>query len=130
MTDESTVLESVAVDDDGTVHFDEPRHGRNARATIRRERLESSADNIDLDRVDQVFFITRNPLISPIARLSNKQAAVAFILGESVETSAGDPSRVGESIRVVVINPFIVGSEGEEENRFRDLTADSASSVT
>ncbi|PHQ40345.1 phosphoenolpyruvate carboxykinase [Halorubrum persicum] len=123
-TDESAVLENVAVDDDGTVHFDEPRYGRNARATIRRDRLESSADDIDLNRVDQVFFITRNPLMPPIARLDHEQAAVAFMLGESVETSAGDPSRVGEPIRVVGTNPFIVGSEGGEGNRFRDLIAD------
>ncbi|WP_256290133.1 phosphoenolpyruvate carboxykinase (ATP) [Halobellus inordinatus] len=123
-TDESAVLENVAVDDDGTVHFDEPRHGRNARAVIRRDYLESSADDIDLQEVDQVFFITRNPLMPPIAKLSDAQAAVAFMLGESVETSAGDPSRIGESIRVVGTNPFIIGSEGEEGNRFRDLIAD------
>jgi phosphoenolpyruvate carboxykinase (ATP) len=124
VTDESADLENAAVDDDGTVHFDEPRYGSNARATIRRNRLESSADDIDLDRVDQVFFITRNPLMPPIARLDHEQAAVAFMLGESVETGAGDPSRVGEPIRVVGTNPFIVGSEGEEGNRFRDLIAD------
>ncbi|NIC00733.1 phosphoenolpyruvate carboxykinase (ATP) [Halobacterium sp. R2-5] len=123
-TDESAVLENVAVDDDGAVHFDEPRYGRNARAVVRRDHLESSADDIDLDRVDQVFFITRNPLMPPIAKLSDEQAAVAFMLGESIETSAGDPSRVGESIRVVGTNPFIVGSEGEEGNRFRALIDD------
>jgi phosphoenolpyruvate carboxykinase (ATP) len=120
-TDESAVLENVAVDEDGTVHFDEPRHGRNARAVVRRDALESSAGDIDLDRVDQVFFITRNPLMPPVARLTDEQAAVAFMLGESVETSAGDPSRAGESIRVVGTNPFIVGSAGEEGNRFREV---------
>ncbi|MCG1003172.1 MULTISPECIES: phosphoenolpyruvate carboxykinase (ATP) [Halobacterium] len=123
-TDESAVLENVAVDDDGTVHFDEPRYGRNARAVVQRDHLQSAADGIDLESVDQVFFITRNPLMPPIAKLSDEQAAVAFMLGESVETSAGDPSRVGESIRVVGTNPFIVGSEGAEGNRFRDLIAD------
>ncbi|MCD2201187.1 phosphoenolpyruvate carboxykinase (ATP) [Halobacterium sp. KA-4] len=123
-TDESAVLENVAVDDDGTVHFEEPRYGRNARAVVKRDHLESSADGIDLERVDQVFFITRNPLMPPVARLSDEQAAVAFMLGESIETSAGDPSKAGESIRVVGTNPFIVGSEGAEGNRFRDLIAD------
>ena len=123
-TDESAVLENVAVDEDGTVHFDEPRHGRNARATVRRDRLESSSADIDLDRVDQVYFITRNPLMPPIARLGHEKAAVAFMLGESVETGAADPSRMGEPIRVVGTNPFIVGPEGEEGNRFRDLIAD------
>jgi phosphoenolpyruvate carboxykinase (ATP) len=46
------------------------------------------------------------------------------MLGESIETSAGDPSRAGESIRVVGTNPFIMGSEGEEGNRFYDLISD------
>lgn len=123
-TDESAVLENVAVNDDGTVHFDEPRYGRNARAVVRRDHLESSADDIDLETVDQVFFITRNPLMPPVAWLSNEQAAVAFMPGESVETSAGDPSRAGEAIRVVGTNPFIVGSQGKEGNRFRDLITD------
>ncbi|MDY6778632.1 MAG: phosphoenolpyruvate carboxykinase (ATP), partial [Candidatus Nanohaloarchaea archaeon] len=45
----------------------------------------------------------------------------AFMLGESVQTAAGDPDSAGEAIRVVGVNPFIIGSEGEEGNRFRDL---------
>lgn len=129
-TDESAILENVAVGDNDTVHFDEPRYGRNARATIHRDQLESSAEDIDLERVDQIFFITRNPLVPPIARLDYEQAAVAFMLGESVETSAGDPSRVGEPIRVVGTNPFIVGSKGEEGNRFHNVIADLDASVT
>jgi phosphoenolpyruvate carboxykinase (ATP) len=120
-TADSAVLENVAVDDDGTVDFDEPRYGTNARAVVQREQLSSAADEIDLDRVDQIFFITRNPLMPPVAKLSTEQAAVAFMLGESIETSAGDPARAGESIRVVGTNPFIIGSEGEEGNIFHAL---------
>ncbi|TYL36672.1 phosphoenolpyruvate carboxykinase (ATP) [Natronococcus pandeyae] len=120
-TDESAILENVAVDDDGTVDFDEPRYTANARAIVQRDELPSAADEIDLDRLDQVFFITRNPLMPPVAKLSTEQAAAAFMLGESIETSAGDPSRAGESIRVVGTNPFIVGPEGEEGNIFSDL---------
>ncbi|SDK26074.1 phosphoenolpyruvate carboxykinase (ATP) [Natronorubrum texcoconense] len=120
-TDEDAILENVAVDDDGTVHFDEDRYTANSRAIVQREHLESAAEDIDLDRMDQVFFITRNPLMPPVAKLTDEQAAVAFMLGESIETSAGDPSRAGESIRVVGTNPFIMGPEGEEGNIFRDL---------
>ncbi len=120
-TDESAVLENVAVDDDGTVDFDEPRYTSNSRAVVQREELESADDEIDLDRMDQAFFITRNPLMPPVAKLDTDQAAVAFMLGESIETSAGDPSRAGESIRVVGTNPFIIGPEGEEGNVFQDL---------
>ena len=122
-THESAVLENVVVDEDGTVDFDDDTYTANSRAIIQRDQLESAADEIDLDRVDQVFFITRNPLMPPVAKLDERQAAVAFMLGESIETSAGDPERAGESIRVVGTNPFIIGSEGREGNAFYDLTA-------
>ncbi|MBA7679012.1 Phosphoenolpyruvate carboxykinase (ATP) [subsurface metagenome] len=43
------------------------------------------------------------------------------MLGESVETSAGDPTAEGKPIRVVGTNPFIVGSHTEEGNMFLDI---------
>jgi phosphoenolpyruvate carboxykinase (ATP) len=122
-TDDSAVLENVDVAEDGTVDFQSDRHTGNSRAIISREELDSADDDIDLDSVDQVFFITRNPAMPPVAKLDPEEAAAAFMLGESVQTSAGDPSKAGESIRVVGTNPFIVGSEGAEGNRFRDLIA-------
>jgi phosphoenolpyruvate carboxykinase (ATP) len=123
-THESAVLENVDVADDGTVDFDSDAHTANARAIVQRDTLPSADDEIDLPSIDQVFFITRNPAMPPIAKLSPEEAAVAFMLGESVQTSAGDPDSAGEAIRVVGTNPFIIGSEGEEGNRFRDLIAD------
>lgn len=124
VTHESAVLENVDVDEDGTVDFDSDRYTANGRAVILRDHLESAADAIDLDGIDQVFFITRNPLMPPVAKLSPEEGAAAFMLGESVQTSAGDPSRAGESIRVVGTNPFIIGSKGKEGNRFRELIDD------
>ncbi|MFW5938400.1 MAG: phosphoenolpyruvate carboxykinase (ATP), partial [Halanaeroarchaeum sp.] len=118
------VLENVAVDEDGTVDLHDGTLTRNGRATIAREHLDSASEDIDLESVDQVFFITRNPLMPPIAKLSPEEAAAAFMLGESIQTSAGDPDRAGEAIRVVGTNPFITGSKGEEGNRFRDLVAE------
>ena len=123
-TRESAVLENVAVEADGTVDFDSDEHTANGRAAILREHLSSAGEEIDLGSVDQVFFITRNPVMPPVAKLSPEEAAAAFMLGESIQTSAGDPESAGESIRVVGTNPFIVGPEGEEGNRFRDLIAD------
>ncbi|AXR78173.1 phosphoenolpyruvate carboxykinase (ATP) [Natrarchaeobaculum sulfurireducens] len=123
-TDESAILENVAVDDDGSVDFDEDRYTSNSRAIVQRSELESADEEIDLEQVDQVFFITRNPLMPPVSKLTDEQAAVAFMLGESIETSAGDPSRAGESIRVVGTNPFIIGSEGQEGNLFYDLVGE------
>jgi len=122
-THESAVLENVTVDSDGTVDFDDTELTCNGRAVIRREHLDSAADDIDMADVDQVFFITRNPMMPPVAKLSDRQAGVAFMLGESIQTSAGDPDAAGESIRVVGTNPFIIGLEGEEGNRFYDLVS-------
>ncbi|MEF8778194.1 MAG: phosphoenolpyruvate carboxykinase (ATP) [Natronomonas sp.] len=123
-THESAVLENVAVDDEGTVDFESDEHTTNGRAAILREHLSSAGEDIDLETVDQVFFITRNPVMPPVAKLTPEEAAAAFMLGESIQTSAGDPSKAGESIRVVGTNPFIIGPEGVEGNRFRDLIAD------
>ena len=123
-TAESAVLENVAVADDGTVDFDDDALTANGRAVVQRDALSSAGPDVDLPSVDQVFFITRNPLMAPVARLSPEQAAAAFMLGESVETSAGDPERAGEAVRVVGTNPFIVGPEGEEGNRFAELVRD------
>ncbi len=124
VTAESAVLENVDVDEDGAVDFDSDRYTTNGRAIIQREQLSSAGAAIDLPEVDQIFFITRNPAMPPVAKLSPEEAAAAFMLGESVQTSAGDPSAAGESVRVVGTNPFIIGSEGEEGNRFRELIAD------
>ncbi len=121
VTQQDAVLENVWVEDDGTVDFFNDDLTRNGRATILRENLESASGDIDLARVDQIFFITRNPLMPPIARLTPEQGAAAFMLGESVQTSAGDPSRAGEQIHVVGTNPFIIGPPGREGNRFLDL---------
>ncbi|WP_424000957.1 phosphoenolpyruvate carboxykinase (ATP) [Haloarcula salina] len=123
-TDESAVLDNVDVAPDGTVDFDSDRYSSNGRAIIQREKLSSAGADIDLPEVDQIFFITRQPAMPPVAKLSPEEAAVAFMLGESIQTSAGDPSAAGQSIRVVGTNPFIIGSEGEEGNRFRDLIED------
>jgi len=123
-THESAVFENVTVYGDGTVDFHDTELTRNGRAVIQRAYLESAPEDIDLEELDQVFFITRNPLMPPVARLSPEQAAVAFMLGESIQTSAGDPDAAGESIRVVGTNPFIIGPPGEEGNRFYELLAE------
>lgn len=120
-TQPGAVLENVHVDADGSVDFEHGDLTTNGRASVRRADLPNAADDINLDAVDHVFFITRNPLMPPIAKLAPEEGAAAFMLGESIQTSAGDPDRAGEAIRVVGTNPFIIGSKGEEGNRFLGL---------
>jgi len=114
----SAILENVWVGPDGRVDFGNYELTTNGRAVILLEELPNAAPSIDAPRVDQIFFITRNPLVPALARLDHAQAAVAFMLGESVETSAGDPSRAGQAVRVVGTNPFIVGPPQDEGNAF------------
>ena len=117
----SAILENVFVDKDGKVDFTNYSLTSNGRAVIQRSELSNASREIDLEHVDQLFFITRNPLMPPIARLDPKKAAVAFMLGESVESSAGDPSKAGQSVRVVGTNPFIMGKPGLEGNRLFEI---------
>jgi phosphoenolpyruvate carboxykinase (ATP) len=79
-------------------------------------------DSVDLDQVNALIFITRRDDIIPaLARLSRAQAAAFFMLGESIETSAGDPTKAGQAKREVGTNPFIIGQEADEGNRLLAL---------
>lgn len=94
----------------------------NGRGIVVRRELDYTDDRIDLDRVDYIFFITRREtIVPPVARLNTEQAAAFFMLGESILTSAADPTKAGLSVRSVGTNPFIVGSEGQEGDIFYDI---------
>src|SRR3989338_7953574 len=121
ITSPKAVLENIAVDENGNPDFFDFRLTSNGRATIQRSDMNNSSAFIDLNHVDQIFFITRNSLMPPVSRLSKQQATLAFMLGESVESSAGDPTQAGKAVRVVGTNPFIVGPSGMEGDRFYEL---------
>ncbi len=123
----SAVLENVYVDpktlDVDFFKYDHPfaPGGQcfNGRGIVVRRELDFTDQRIDLDHVDLIFFITRREtIVPPAARLNPEQAAAYFMLGESIITSAADPTKAGQSVREVGTNPFIVGSEGEEGNLF------------
>ncbi len=120
------ILENVHVDAaTGKVDFFDSTLTSNGRAMVKRRDIAFTDNNIDLERVDNLVFITRhNEIIPPVVRLSREWGAAAFMLGESIETSAGDPSQAGKPRRVVGTNPFIVGSEEEEGNLFLKILRD------
>ncbi|MSQ17722.1 MAG: phosphoenolpyruvate carboxykinase [Dehalococcoidia bacterium] len=122
------LFENVMLTDGGEVDYADLSLGGNGRAVIPRESMAPHVGpNIDLPPASEldgliVAFITRRMTVLPIvSKLNAEQAAAAFMLGESVETSAGDPRRAGESVRVVGTNPFLLGSESEEGNWFYDF---------
>ena len=95
------------------------------RSSLPKDRVYEDIDLPPLSELDGlfIFFNTRRNTIVPIIQeiTSPEQAAGYFMLGESIETAAGDPSRIGQSVRVVGTNPFIVGPEGEEGNMFYEF---------
>ncbi|MDQ0287629.1 phosphoenolpyruvate carboxykinase (ATP) [Desulfofundulus luciae] len=116
------VFENVKVLEDGRILFDDTGLTSNGRGVILRRDVLSTDDRIDLDKAHRLIFITRrNTIIPPVARLTAEQAAAYFMLGESIETSAGDPTRAGQSKREVGTNPFIIGPEEEEGNRLLEI---------
>jgi phosphoenolpyruvate carboxykinase (ATP) len=116
-------LENVWVADEGRVDFLNYELTSNGRGVVYRGEMRPYTDDeIDLPRADIICFITRrNDVVPPVARLSPEQGAAFFMLGESIETSAGDPTQAGKSLRVVGTNPFIVGPEFEEGNRILNI---------
>lgn len=114
------ILENVYVEPgSGKVDFFDSSLTSNGRAMVKRRDISFTDDQVDLGKVDFIVFITRRQdILPPVARLNREWAAAAFMLGESVETSAGDPDEAGKSLRVVGTNPFIVGSHSDEGNAF------------
>ncbi|MBE0480133.1 MAG: phosphoenolpyruvate carboxykinase, partial [Dehalococcoidia bacterium] len=103
----------------GKVDFFDSTLTSNGRAMVKRRDIAFTDSQVDLGKVDFILFITRrHDILPPVARLDHEWAAAAFMLGESIETSAGDPTEAGRARRVVGTNPFIVGSHVEEGNQF------------
>lgn len=124
-TQRDAILENICIDYRGKVYFQDTTLTGNGRGIIQRDDLGPyRSDDINLPPLSEldsliIAFITRRNTVLPIAsKLSPAQAAGAFMLGESVESSGGDPRRAGESVRVVGTNPFIIGDEVKEGNWF------------
>ena len=122
------VFENVLVDYEGRVAFGDETLTSNGRGVVQWADFgaaKAATPNLPpLDEVDGliVAFITRRNTVVPIAsKLTLAQGAAAFMLGESIESSGGDPRRAGDSVRVVGTNPFIVGDLAAEGNRFYEI---------
>jgi phosphoenolpyruvate carboxykinase (ATP) len=117
-THPTATYENIKVAENGAVDFLDTSITSNGRGVVLRRFIKGTGEGIDLPKANKIVFITRRNDIVPVcARLTPEQAAAYFMLGESIETSAGDPTRAGQAKREVGTNPFIVGPEAEEGNR-------------
>jgi phosphoenolpyruvate carboxykinase (ATP) len=127
-TQRDAILENVMVDYQGQVDFADQTLTGNGRGIIQRTDLgEYMSETVNLPPVDELdglimaFIIRRNTVVPIASRLTPEQAAAAFMLGESIESSGSDPKRAGESVREVGTNPFIIGDEAQEGNIFYEF---------
>lgn len=124
-THPTAAYENIMVHDGGKVDFLDTSLTSNGRGVVLRRFIRGTGDGIDLPKANKIVFITRRNDVVPVcARLTSEQAAAYFMLGESIETSAGDPTKAGQAKREVGTNPFIVGPESEEGNRILQILRD------
>jgi len=122
------VSQNLYLDYQGQIQYLEEDLCANGRGilplrALPKERLHESIDLPPIDELDQVCFIfntRRNTVVPIMSELTPEQAAAYFMLGESIETAAGDPTRIGQSLRQPGTNPFMVGDSAEEGNMFYD----------
>jgi phosphoenolpyruvate carboxykinase (ATP) len=116
-----TFAENVFVTKDGDFDFYNLEGTANGRAVVQRSDFLHTSSHIDVERVDNLIIITRGPIIPAIAKLTMTQAVAFMILGQAMESSAGDPSRAGTIRSEFFYDPFVAGNKAEHANRLYDI---------
>ena len=116
-----TLLENVHVTEDGDLDFYNTERTSNGRAVILRQDFMHASTHIDVEGIDNMILITRGPLIPAIAKLTREQAVALMVLGQAMESSAGDPTRVGEIRSEFFYDPFLAGDRAEHANLFYQI---------
>jgi phosphoenolpyruvate carboxykinase (ATP) len=116
-----TFAENVFVTEDGDFDFYNLEETANGRAVVKRQDFMHASTHIDVEQIDNLILITRGPIIPAIARLSREQAVAFMILGQAMESSAGDPTRAGTIRSEFFYDPFMAGSKAEHANRLYDI---------
>ena len=111
-----TVFENVYVSEDGDFDFDNLEKTSNGRAVILRRDFMHASSYIDVDSVDNLILITRGPLIPAISKLNREQAIALMVLGQAMESSAGDPTQAGKIRSEFFYDPFVAGDLAEHAN--------------
>lgn len=116
-----TLCENVFVNENGDFDFENLEKTSNGRAVILRKDFMHSSPYIDVDRIDNVILITRGPTIPAISKLTLEQAAALMIMGQAMESSAGDPTQAGKIRTEFFYDPFIAGDRAEHANIFYEI---------
>ncbi len=121
-----TFLENVAVTEDGSIDFNDLSRSSNGRAVVERRDFMHAGNDINARRIDNLFLITRGNIIPAVAKLTHEQAAAFMVLGQSMESSAGDPTLAGTIKNEFFYDPFIAGDRSDHANLFYDILRSNA----
>jgi phosphoenolpyruvate carboxykinase (ATP) len=116
-----TVCENVHVTEEGDLDLYNLDRTSNGRAVVLRRDFMHASRHIDVDRIDNLILITRGPLIPAISKLTREQAAALMVLGQAMESSAGDPTQAGKIRTEFFYDPFVAGNLAEHANIFYDI---------
>jgi phosphoenolpyruvate carboxykinase (ATP) len=116
-----TVCENVFVNDKGDFDFENFERTSNGRAVVLRKDFMHASPHIDVESIDNIVLITRGPTIPAICKLSLEQAAALMVLGQAMESSAGDPTQAGKIRTEFFYDPFVAGDRTAHANRFYDI---------
>lgn len=116
-----TLCENVYVSPDGDFDFYDFTKTSNGRAVIRRRDFMHASPYIDVDSVDNIVIITRGPLIPAVCKLTRAQAAALMVLGQAMESSAGDPTQAGRIRSEFFYDPFMAGNRAQHANIFNEI---------
>lgn len=116
-----TLCENVFVAEDGDFDFENLEKTSNGRAVIMRKDFMHTSPYIDVERIDNIVIITRGSIIPAISKLTLEQATALMIMGQAMESSAGDPTQAGKIRSEFFYDPFLAGDRAEHANRFYDI---------
>jgi len=116
-----TVCENVYVTEEGDFDFENFERTSNGRAVVLRKDFMHASPYIDVDRVDNFILITREPLVPAISKLTLEQAVALMVLGQAMESSAGDPTQAGKMRSEFFYDPFVAGDRVEHASIFYEI---------
>jgi phosphoenolpyruvate carboxykinase (ATP) len=116
-----TLCENVYVTEDGDFDFYNFQRTSNGRAVVLRRDFMHASPDIDVPKVDNYILITRGPLIPAISKLTREQAVAMMVLGQAMESSAGDPTKAGTIRSEFFYDPFVAGDLADHANKFYEI---------